>query len=165
MGIKTLFLVNSTADKMKNTGNVILMAFVLFLTCSFAMVGGDTTALEGKVYKVTMTLNKKGGKSGAPSQEEITFKSGKFQCKLIEKEMGAKGIPVEFVVDSMFTENDEDLPYVEFEGEFVNKLDETIKVTGTVDGYGIEGSVILSKKDKEKKNYSFVGSVKERKKK
>lgn len=149
----------------KNTGNVILMAFVFFLTCSFVLVGGDTTALEGKVYKVTMTLNKKGGKNGPPEQEEITFKNGKFQCKLVEKELGAKAIPVEFVVDSVFTENDEDLPYVEFEGEYVNKLDELVKVSGTVDGYGIEGSVIMSKKDKEKRNYSFVGSLKEKKKK
>jgi hypothetical protein len=150
---------------MNKTKNILLIASVFFLTCSFILVGGDTTALEGKVYKVTMTLNKKGGKSGAPEQEEVTFKNGKFQCKLIEKEMGAKAIPIEFVVDSSFTENDEDLPYIEFEGEYVNKLDETVKVTGTVDGYGIEGNCILSKKDKEKKNYSFVGSLKERKKK
>lgn len=141
------------------------MAVVFFLTCSFVLVGGDTTALEGKVYKVTMTLAKKGGKTGPPEQEEITFRSGKFQCKLIEKEMGAKAIPVEFTVDSTFTENDEDLPYVEFEGEFVNKLEETVKVSGTVDGYGIEGNVTLSKKDKEKKHYDFVGSLKEKKRK
>jgi len=150
---------------MKNTGNLILMAFVFFLTCSFVLVGGDTTALEGKTYKVTMTLNKKGGKSGPPEQEEVAFKNGKFQCKLIEKEMGAKAIPIEFTTDSSFTDNDEELPYIEFEGEYVNKLDETVKVTGTVDGYGIEGNVSLSKKDKEKKNYSYVGSLKEKKKK
>lgn len=150
---------------MKKTGSLILAACVFFFMCSFALVGGDTTALENKVYKVTMTLAKKGGKSGPAEQEEITFKSGKFQCKLIEKEMGAKFIPVEFTVDSVFEDNGEDLPYVEFEGEFVNKLDETVKVTGTVDGYGIEGNVILSKKDKEKKRYDFVGAIKEKKKK
>lgn len=137
---------------------------MFFVMCSFALVGGDTTALEGKVYKVTLILNKKGGKNGPPIKEEITFKSGKFQCKTIEKEMGAKSIPIEFIVDSVFTENDEELVYIEFEGEFVNKLDEMVKVNGTVDGYGIEGNVILSKKDKEKKNYSFIGSLKEKKK-
>lgn len=150
---------------MKKTGSLILAACVFFFMCSFVLVGGDTTALEGKVYKVTMTLAKKSGKTSPGSNEEVTFKSGKFQCKLIEKEMGAKFIPVEFTVDSLFEENGEDLPYVEFEGEFVNKLDETVKVNGTVDGYGIEGSVTLSKKDKEKKRYDFVGSLKEKKKK
>jgi hypothetical protein len=149
---------------MKKTGNFLLAALVFFFMCSFVLVGGDTTALEGKTYKVTMTLNKKGGKTGPPENQEITFKSGKFQCKLVDNEMGAKAIPIEFSVDSMFEENGEDLPYVEFEGEYVNKLDEMVKVTGTVDGYGIEGSVILSKKDKEKKNYSFVGSLKMKKK-
>ena len=150
---------------MKKAGFTFLSAIVFFLACSFVLVGGDTTALEGKVYKVTMTLAKKGGKTGAPEQEEITFKGGKFKCKLVDKEMGAPAVPIEFTVDSTFEENDEELPYVEFEGEFVNKLDETIKVTGTVDGYGIEGNVILSKKDKEKKRYDFVGSLKEKKKK
>lgn len=150
---------------MKKAANIFLPAFIFLLTCSFVLVGGDTTALEGKVYKVTMTLQKKGGKTGPPEQEEITFKGGKFKCKLIDREMGAAAIPVEFTVDSTFVENDEELPYVEFEGQFVNKLDETIKVTGVVDGYGIEGNVILSKKDKEKKRYDFVGSLKEKKKK
>lgn len=150
--------------KMKKTGNLILAACAFFLMCSFVLVGGDTTSLENKVYKVTMTMVKK-SKTGAKSQEEVTFKSGKFQCKLIEKEMGAKFIPVEFTVDSLFEDNGEELPYVEFEGEFVNKLDELVKVNGTVDGYGIEGSVTLSKKDKEKFHYDFVGSLKEKKKK
>lgn len=149
---------------MKKIGNILLPTFIFLLTCSFVLVGGDTSALEGKVYKVTMTSVKK-GKSGAPEQEEITFKSGKFKCKLIDKEMGAPAIPVDFEVDSMFTENDEDLPYVEFVGEFVNKMEELVKVTGTVDGYGIEGNVVLSKKDKEKRRYDFVGSLKEKKKK
>jgi hypothetical protein len=149
---------------MKKTGSVFLAACAFFFMCSFALVGGDTTALEGKVYKVTMTLAKRDGKTGPPLQEEVSFKSGKFQCKLIEKEMGAKAIPIEFSVDSVFDENGEDLPYVEFEGEFVNKLDELVKVSGTVDGYGIEGNVSLSKKDKEKKHYDFVGSLKQKKK-
>lgn len=150
---------------MKKAGKLLVPVFVFLLTCSFVLVGGDTTALEGKTYKVTMTLVKKTGKTGAPENEEITFKGGKFKCKLIDKEMGAPAIPIEFTVDSAFIENDEELPYVEFEGEFVNKLDETVKVTGIVDGYGIEGSVILSKKEKEKKRYDFVGSLKEKKKK
>lgn len=149
---------------MRKIATTILPAFIFVLACSFMLVGGDTTSLEGKVYKVTMTSVKK-GKSGAPEQEEITFKGGKFKCKLIDKEMGAPAIPVEFEVDSVFTENDEDLPYVEFVGEFVNKLEELVKVTGTVDGYGIEGNVVLSKKDKEKRRYDFVGSLKEKKRK
>ena len=150
---------------MRKAGNIRIPALIFLLTCSFVLVGGDTTALEGKTYKVTMTLAKKGGKTGPPEQEEITFKGGKFKCKLIDKEMGAPSIPIEFTVDSTYTENDEELPYVEFTGEFVNKLDENVKVSGTVDGYGIEGNVTLSKKEKEKKRYDFVGSLKEKKKK
>lgn len=150
---------------MKNISRFLLPALVFVFTCSFALVGGDTTALEGHVYKVTMSLVKK-GKSTPGTQEEVTFKGGKFKCKLIGKEMGAESIPIEFTVDSTYMAegDEEETIYVEFEGEFVNKMDETVKVTGTVDGYGIEGNVILSKKDKEKKRYDFVGSKKEKKK-
>lgn len=150
---------------MKNISRFIIPGLIFVFACSFTMGGGDTTALEGHVYKVTMSLVKK-GKSQPGMQEEITFKGGKFKCKLIGKEMGAENIPIEFTVDSAYTDEgaEEETIYVEFEGEYVNKLDELVKVTGTVDGYGIEGNVILSKKDKEKKRYDFVGSKKEKKK-
>jgi hypothetical protein len=143
---------------MKNISRFIIPGLIFVFACSFTMAGGDTTALEGHVYKVTMSLVKK-GKSQPGTQEEITFKGGKFKCKLIGKEMGAENIPIEFTVDSAYTEEgaEEETIYVEFEGEYVNKLDELVKVTGTVDGYGIEGNVVLSKKD-------FVGSKKEKKK-
>jgi hypothetical protein len=44
-------------------------------------------------------------------------------------------------------------------------MEETVKVVGTVDGYGIEGSIELSKKGKLKRHFDFVGSQKDGKKK
>ena len=46
-----------------------------------------------------------------------------------------------------------------------NKMDETVKVSGSIDGYGIEGSVEISKKEKLKKHWDFVGTEKDKKKK
>ncbi|MGL5890400.1 MAG: hypothetical protein ACRC3B_10970, partial [Bacteroidia bacterium] len=68
-------------------------------------------------------------------------------------------------VDSVYKDEGEEVLYVEFEGSATNKLDETVEVKGTIDGYGIEGSAEVSKKGKVKKHYDFVGSEKEGKKK
>lgn len=137
---------------------------VLLFTASFVLKG-DTSALEGKTYNITITEQKKSGKSGTPEKETVTFKSSKFRCKFFDKNAGAAAIPFELTVDSAYTaEGDEsETIYVEFEGQMTNKLDETVKVVGTVDGYGIEGNVEISKKEKVKKHWDFVGSMKDKK--
>ncbi|GAB4137851.1 MAG: hypothetical protein Fur0041_12690 [Bacteroidia bacterium] len=150
---------------MKSIKTYVLGAVLFVLTASFVLAGGDTSSVENKTYKVTMTENKK-GKSGKPMQEEITFKSGKFRSKLIKTEMGAEAIPIELTKDSSWVEdNYDEMIYVEFEGEYTNKLDETVKVVGVIDGYGIEGNVELSKKGKVKRHFDFVGTQKEKKSK
>ena len=143
---------------------LLLGGALFFLTASFVLKG-DTSSLEGKTYKVTITEAKKGGKTGAPEQEEVSFKGGKFKCKFFGKNAGAESIGIELTVDSTYTaEGDADeTMYVEFEGTMTNKLEETVKVTGTCDGYGIEGNVELSKKEKVKKHWDFVGSQKDKK--
>jgi hypothetical protein len=155
---------------MKPFSGAVMISAVALLLCSFAFKGKDSTSLEGKLYKVTTTEVKK-GKSGKPDQDEISFKGGKFKSKTAKVEMGADAIPIELNVDSVYVQEgsddneDIDMIYVEFEGEFTNKMEETVKVVGTVDGYGIEGSIELSKKGKLKRHFDFVGSQKDGKKK
>lgn len=134
---------------------------MLMVFCSAALVG-DTESIEGKNYKVTMTETKK-NKSGKPMEDVVSFKSGKFRSKLLGKEMGVDAITVELTVDSIYKDGGEEVLYIEFEGSSTNKLDETVEIKGTIDGYGIEGSAELSKKGKLKRHFDFVGSEKEKK--
>ena len=145
--------------------SLLIGGLIFLLTASFVLKG-DTSSIEGKLYIVTITEAKKSGKSGTPvPKEEVTFKSSKFRSKYFGKNAGAEMIPIELVVDSAYTAegDEEETIYVEFEGQLTNKLDETVKVTGTIDGYGIEGNVEISKKDKVKKHWDFVGSMKDKK--
>lgn len=144
----------------------LLAGGLIFLLSASFVLKGDTSSIEGKLYIVTITESKKSGKSGTPvPKEEITFKSGKFKNKYFSKNAGADAIPIELVVDSAYTAegDEEETIYIEFEGQMTNKLDETVKVTGTIDGYGIEGNLEISKKDKVKKHWDFVGSMKDKK--
>ena len=149
---------------MTRTTTLLTSAFIFLLTASFVLKG-DTSNMEGKVYKITIT-EQKNGKSGKAEQADASFKSSKFKCKFFGQNAGAEEIPIDLDKDSTYTEegSDVELMYVEFSGERTNKLEETVKISGTVDGYGIEGSVILSKKGKDKKHWDFVGTQKDKKK-
>ena len=151
---------------MKRTTTLIVSGIIFLLTASFVLDGDDTSNVENKQYKITITESKK-GKSGKAEQDEATIKGSKFRCKFFKQNAGVDGIPVEFGKDSTYSEegSDEVLLYIEFEGSMTNKLEEDVKVSGTIDGYGIEGSVEISKKGKIKKHWDFVGMQKDKKSK
>lgn len=138
--------------------------FVFFLFTAFTLKSdGDTETVEGRVYRVTMSEEKK-GKSGKPIEDVVSFKSGKFRSKTLRSEMGADAIEIELTTDSIYKSDGEEIDYIQFKGEITNKLDETVKLEGTIDGYGIEGFAELSKGGKLKRHFDFVGSEKEKKK-
>lgn len=152
---------------MKRTTTLIVSGLIFILTASFVLDGDDTSNIENKKYKLTITEAKKGGKSGSAEEDEATVKGSKFRSDFFKKNAGADGIPVELGKDSTYTSEsgEEELLYVEFEGSMTNKLEEDVKVSGTIDGYGIEGYVEISKKGKVKKHWDFVGMEKTKKKK
>jgi hypothetical protein len=151
---------------MNRISTIILGGALFVFTASFVLKGDDTSNIENKKYKITITEAKKGGKSGTPENEECEFKSSKFRCKFFGKNAGADAIPIELTKDSTYTEEGSDAEqiYVEFEGQMSNKMQEEVHVTGTIDGVKIEGSVEIIKKEKVKKHWDFVGSQKDSKK-
>ena len=160
--IVTLFIQKN--NLMKLTTTLLSSACIFILTASFVLKG-DTSSLEGKKYKLTIT-EQKSGKSGKPTQDDCEFKSSKFGCKFFQSNAGAGEIPIDLDKDSTYSEDGSDVQmlYVEFSGERTNNQQETVKVTGTIDGYQIEGSVEISKKEKVKKHWDFVGNQKDKKK-
>ncbi|HLG04254.1 MAG TPA: hypothetical protein VI731_11710 [Bacteroidia bacterium] len=151
-----------------NKASLIASAGALFLlTASFVLKGRDTSNIEGKSYKITVSDAKKAGKPG--EMAECTIKGSKFRCNFFDKNAGADAIPIELTVDSTYMshedEDAEELLYVEFTGEVANKLEENVHVEAIIDGYDIEGHVELSKKGKVKKHWDFIGTQKVEKKK
>lgn len=136
---------------------------VIFVTAA-AFIGKEKDSVEGKMFKVTATENKK-GKSGKPIQDVIEFRNGKLKSKVVQDEFGFGQLKYELTVDSTYKDEDEDVMYVEFEATAKDKEEQELKVTGTIDGAGCEGSMELTdKKGKVKKHFDFVGSQKDKKK-
>ena len=114
--------------------------------------------LANKVF--TVELTETGLKKPAkPVQDEITFKSDKLNSKFMSTENEFKAAPYTLTVDSSSSEK-----IITFEATGKNPSDEEIKWNGTVTGEALEGAVQISKKGKVKKEYSFTGTLKIKKK-
>lgn len=144
---------------------VLMTVFFALASTALMAQKKDRDALNNKVYKVTMTEAKKGGKSGKPASDEIEFRSGKVKCKTLADPFGFGQIKYELTVDSSYTDGGSETLYFEFSAEATDKEGQVIKMTGTIDGYGIEGALeMLDKKGKVKKHYDYVGGEKGAKK-
>ncbi len=148
---------------MKRIATMLAGGMLLIIaTAAFVWKSDEPEGLDGRTFKVTITETKK-GKAGKPEEGEISFKSGKMRSKWFGTEMGAEVVKYELVVDSMYTEDGEDIPYIEFQAEITNKLEEVVKFSGTLDGYSLQGTAELFKKDKLKRHVDFIGGQKEKK--
>lgn len=148
---------------MQKLNVLTVMICLLFASTAFAQKRKEKDNLNNKVYTVTMTEAKKGGKSGKPIKDELEFRSSKVKSKTVMDQFGFGQIKYELEKDSTYTmeAGDSETTYIEFVAEAKDKDENTVKMTGTVDGYGIEGSVeLIDKKDKVKKHFDFVGAEK-----
>jgi len=116
--------------------------------------------LVGKIY--TIELAAQGKKAGDPAPDEISFKSDKFTSKLMKTD--EKFAPSVYIAEADST--GESGKTISFESESKNPDAELLKWTGTITGDDIEGTVIwTSKKGKIKKEYTYAGTLKGKKKK
>ena len=116
-------------------------------------------ALAGKVFTVEFT--QVGGKKASdPVADEISFKSEKLNSKFMTTENQFLPTPYTATVDSS-----DSYMTITFEASGKNQADEEIRWEGTASGEDIEGTVQIIKKGRVKKEYSFTGTLKAKKKK
>ncbi len=151
------------------TGMAII-AFLGFTSITFAQkvkVVKDKL-LDNKVYEIE--INEDGAKKPKPIKDEMAFKAQKIKSKFMdEKYMLNSGVYV-VQVDTAYVEGETEGSQVmektiSFTAESVNGDKEKLAWTGSVTGEDIEGTIILSKKEKVKKQWTFSGTQKSKKKK
>jgi hypothetical protein len=135
---------------------MVLCCVIFFSSNSYSQKVKDKY-LEGKIYTIELTI--KGAKKPKPEADELSFKAGKFNSKLMKTEAGFKAADYVITVDSSSAEKT-----FSFDLESKNGGDEVMHWVGTVNGEAIEGTATLSKKEKVKKEYNFSGSLKTKKK-
>ncbi len=124
--------------------------------------------LDNKVYEIE--INEDGAKKPKPIKDEMSFKAQKIKSKYMdEKFMLNSGMYV-VEVDTAYVEGETEGSQVmektiNFTAESVNGDKEKLAWTGSVTGEDIEGTIILSKKEKVKKQWTFSGTQKSKKKK
>jgi archaellum component FlaF (FlaF/FlaG flagellin family) len=136
--------------------SVLMIAFFSVNENAFAQKKEKDKVLANKVY--TIDLTETGGKkTPKPESDEISFKSDKLNSKYMTTEYKFPAAAYTVTVDSSSAAKE-----ITFSSLGKNQDDEEIKWDGTVTDDAIEGTAVISKKGKTKKEYSFTGTLKEK---
>lgn len=137
-----------------------------FFSINAGLKGEPKDGLDKRIFTVTMTELKEGQPPKKGVEDELEFKAGKgmFSNFLFEK-MEHKWLKYEIKKDSTYTDEDQNEGHwVEAEISVTDASDQTTIVNLTVENYDIRGEIKITKKDKLKKKYEFVGKEKPKKK-
>ena len=136
---------------------IILAGILLILCNSISIAQSKKTA--GPLDKKTFTcdLLEEGKKKAEPEKDDFKFATGKFQCKAFT-DAGFKPTVYTAEVDS----TDSGVT-ITFSVEATNDKGETFKMDGTVTNDEIEGTGGIYKKEKQKKSYTYTGTLKGKK--
>ena len=144
---------------------VILFVSILLMSAitAFAQKKKEKSPVDGKIYDVTI-FEVKAGKSGKSLPDQISFKTQKVKSKVIEEKIDWTAVKYTITSDSSYTESEGDaMRAIAFEAEATNENDETLKWSGTINNASIDGTIVLSKKGKTKKEFTFSGTEKAKK--
>jgi hypothetical protein len=127
--------------------------------------GEPKDTLDKRKFTVTMTEIKDGGPPKKGVEDEIEFKGGKFFSDVIYEKHQQSWTKYEIIKDSTYTDEEQnENHYTEAEISKTDDSDQTITIKCVVDNYDISGEVKITKKDKLKKKYEFIGKEKPKKK-
>lgn len=120
----------------------------------FAQKKEKDKVLANKIY--TIELTETGGKkAGKPVSDEISFKGDKLNSKFMASENKFPASAYTVSVDSASNPKT-----ITFQSDSKNPDGEELKLNGTITDDAIEGTAVVSKKGKTKKEYSFSGDLK-----
>jgi hypothetical protein len=152
-----------------NLKHFIISASVLtvgLLSINAIKKGEPKDSLDKRVFTVTMTEIKEGTPPKKGVEDEIEFKNNKMFSQFLYDKNEFSWTKYEITKDSTYVDEEEnENHYTEAEISATDKTDQTIIMKCVVDNYDISGEVKITKKDKLKKRYEFVGKEKAKKKK
>ncbi len=153
-----------------NLKHIIISASVValgVLSINAIKKGEPKDTLDKRKFTVTMTEIKDGGPPKKGVEDELEFKAGKgmFSTFLFDK-LEYKWIKYEITKDSTYTDEDQtENHYTEAEVSTTDANDQTMVMKIYLDNYDISGEIKITKKDKLKKKFEFIGKEKATKKK
>ena len=141
---------------------IALFALLAFQTNGFAQKEKKIKdkELDTKIFNIQLSEKSEKKKAPKPVDDEISFRGGKMKSKVMDEKFLTNPGMYTVTVDTTDGEKT-----VTFDFEAVNEHNEKLVWNGTVTGEDITGTIVLSKKEKTKKEWEFTGTQKTKKKK
>jgi hypothetical protein len=136
---------------------ILLLPFVI-LTTSFKP---EKDPLHKRVFNVGFTEVKDGQPAKKSIPGTIDFKDGKLYSDFLNAKFDYKWIKYRINKDSIYTDETEtEVRLLEIEASATDDKDQTIMMTFAIEEWDVEGVVKITKNDKLKKYFDFVGREK-----
>jgi|JI9StandDraft_1071089.scaffolds.fasta_scaffold133290_3 hypothetical protein len=138
------------------------LVFVCCLVFFLVSFKGEKDALHKRVFNISLDEVKDGVASNKkPITDKIEFKDGKVFSDYVYEKFGFSWIRYRINKDSVFVDStDTEVRLLEVEGSATDETDQTVLINFTQVEWDIEGVIKITKKDKIKKYYDFVGREK-----
>jgi hypothetical protein len=130
---------------------ILFFAAIIFLSLNSLAQSGNKILLN-KTYLVKV-IEDPNTKHPNIWEDEVNFKNGKLYFKIFSKNWGFPYAPCTISVDSSSN-------VITFTSEVKNSTHASRKLSGTINGDAIDGTVEIIRKDGVKRPYTFSGSLK-----
>ncbi|MDI9339784.1 MAG: hypothetical protein QM534_04370 [Sediminibacterium sp.] len=117
--------------------------------------------LHKRKFNINISEVKEGSAPRKPVADVLEFKDGKLFSDYLYDKMQYKWIKYRINKDSTFMdETDTEVRYLEVEASTTDEKDQTLIMNFKVQEWDIEGTIKITKNDKPKKFFDFVGREK-----
>ena len=123
---------------------------------------GEKDALHKRIFNISLDEVKDGQTNNKkPLADKLEFKDGKVFSDYVYEKFGFSWIRYRINKDSVYVDStDTEVRLLEVEGSATDETDQTVIINFTQVEWDIEGVLKITKKDKIKKYFDFVGREK-----
>lgn len=140
---------------------LILLTFTGFLLSAKTSIKGEKDPLHKRIFNVTFNEVKDGAPAKKGIANTIEFKDGKLWSDFFHEKFQVKWMKYRINKDSIYTDStNTEVRYFEIEASVTDESNQTITVTFNTVEWDMEGTVKVTKNDKLKKQFEFVGREK-----
>jgi hypothetical protein len=135
------------------------------LLASFIFINATLKEEKDPLHKRTFTLGITEVKDGQAAKkmvkDEMTFKDGKLFSDFLNQKFQYKWLKYRINRDSIYMDETEtEVRLLEVEATSTDESNTTINISFKVEEWDIEGTIKMTKNDKPKKHFDFVGREK-----
>ena len=143
--------------KNKKIFSIPALSFALILLVCVAFKT-EKDPLHKRVFNISITEVKDGAAAKKTITDKIEFKDGKLFSDFLFDKFQYKWLKYRINKDSIYTDStDTEVRLLQVEATVTDDKDQTITINFETVEWSIEGSIKLTKSDKPKKYYDFVG--------